>query len=1071
MKMKRWFFRKFAFVLCAAYMLSVVGIQASSYEQKAKQILSNTGVKGGLIVHIGCRDGKLTSSLRANDRYVVHGLDADPDGVAKARRYIQGLGLYGKVSVETFDGRDLPYVDNLVNLLVVEDSGQVPMKECLRVLTPNGIAYIKSGSRWNKTVKPWPEAIDEWTHFLHDASNNPVAADMRVGPPRRMQWTCGPLWARSHEFTSSLIAMVSGGGRLYYIFDEGLTGVTTPTLPEKWVLIARDAFNGTLLWRRPLKKWGTSQWRNKALRSIPPTAPRSLVADGQRLYVTLDYQGPVSALDAATGEIIRTYEQTENCQELRNHLGVLLFRKGANAIMAVDAGTGITLWTIEGKVQPQTLAAIGERTFWQGGGRLHAVEFRNGRPLWDVPSAPGTSLLVAYGDKVVTYSKQGLAARAVADGNELWAVKTRLGHNEFFIANGLLWQWKDEGFVGRDLANGQVVRKVDASDVFTPGHHPRCYRSKATENYLITPWRGAEFIGINGGANVQNDWLRGPCRYGIMPANGLLYVPPNPCFCYPGAKVTGFNVLGPAVTGNSQAKLLSKGERLKRGKAYRQVKESATSDNISDSDWSTYRQDALRRGAAVCEVPEQIYLRWCVDLQGELTQPVVAGNKLYVVAKNEHTLYTFDAKNGDRAWQFTAGGRIDSPPTIYGDLVLFGSSDGCVYCLRASDGELTWRFHAAPSNQRIIAFGQLESPWRVHGSVLIKDGVAYCTAGRSTYLDGGIRIFGLDPKSGKVLYETRLDTWARTRKDAENKPFIPAYHMEGTSSDILVSEGDHIFLGQYKFDRALTAQEVPYIMPDPDTEPNVMDLMGQPFVENMDSQEEYETVQHDWQWRIHKAMMQNYQKMYGGASMGDRNIGLHVFSTSGFLDDSWFNRTFWMYSATWPGFYMAHRGAKSGQLLVVGPEKTYAVQSYPSRNLQSPLFTPGKKGYLLLADENDNEPVLADYTRGVPKGIGFTRQKLPAWFKWVSVRIRGMVLAGRHLFVAGPRDIVDTDDPMAAFEGRKGALLYVHSAVDGRVLAEHKLEAPPVFDGLIAANARLYLSLENGTVVCLGPNR
>ena len=1071
MKMKRWFFRKFAFVLCAAYMSSVVGVQASSYEHKSKQILSATGVKGGLIVHLGCRDGKLTASLRANDRYVVHGLDTDPDAVARARRYIQGLGLYGKVSVETFDGRDLPYVDNLVNLLVVEDPGQVPMEECLRVLTPNGVLYVKSGSRWNKIVKPWPEAIDEWTHFLHDASNNPVAADMHVGPPRRMQWTCGPLWARSHEFNSSLIAMVSGGGRLYYIFDEGLTGVTAPTIPEKWVLIARDAFNGVLLWKRPLKKWGTSQWRNNALRSVPPTAPRSLVADGQRIYVTLDYQDPVSALDAATGEIIRTYEQTKNCQELRNHLGVLLFRKGTNAIMAVDAGAGTTLWTVEGKVQPQTLAASGEHVFWQGGGRLHAVEFRNGRPFWDVPSARGTSLLVAYRDKVITYSKQGLVARVVTDGDELWVVKTGLGHNELFIANGLLWQWKGEGFVGRDLANGQVVRYVDASDVFTPGHHPRCYRSKATENYLITPWRGAEFISINGAANVQNDWLRGPCRYGIMPANGLLYVPPNPCFCYPGAKVTGFNVLGPAVTGNSQAKLLSKGERLERGKAYQRVKESAKSDKTSNSDWPTYRQDALRRGFAMCEVSEQISPRWQVDLKGALTQPVVAGNRIYIVAKNEHTLYTFDAKNGDRAWQFTAGGRIDSPPTIYGDLVLFGCSDGCVYCLRASDGELAWRFHAAPSNQRIIAFGQLESPWRVHGSVLIKDGIIYCTAGRSTYLDGGIRIFGLYPKSGKVLYETSLDTWARTRKDAENKPFIPAYHMEGTSSDILVSNGDHIFLGQYKFDLALAEQQAPYIMPDPDTEPNVIDLMGQPFVENMDSQEEYETVQHDWQWRVHKAMMQNYQKMYGGASMGDRNIGLHVFSTSGFLDDSWFNRTFWMYSGTWPGFYMAHRGAKSGQLLVVGPEKTYAVQSYPSRNLQSPLFTPGKKGYLLLADENDNEPVLADYTRGVPKGIGFTRQKLPAWFKWVSVRIRGMVLSGRHLFVAGPRDIVDTDDPMAAFEGRKGALLNVHSAIDGKVLAEHKLEAPPVFDGLIAANGRLYLSLENGTVVCLGPNR
>jgi 2-polyprenyl-3-methyl-5-hydroxy-6-metoxy-1,4-benzoquinol methylase len=130
MKIKCWFFRKFAFILVVAYTLSVAGAQTNSHEQKAKQILSAAGVKGGLIVHVGCDDGKLTASLRANDRYVVHGLDTDPDAVARARRYIQGLGLYGKVSVETLDGQDLPYVDNLVNLLVVEDPKQVPMKEC-----------------------------------------------------------------------------------------------------------------------------------------------------------------------------------------------------------------------------------------------------------------------------------------------------------------------------------------------------------------------------------------------------------------------------------------------------------------------------------------------------------------------------------------------------------------------------------------------------------------------------------------------------------------------------------------------------------------------------------------------------------------------------------------------------------------------------------------------------------------------------------------------------------------------------------------------------------------------------
>jgi len=196
-------------------------------------------------------------------------------------------------------------------------------------------------------------------------------------------------------------------------------------------------------------------------------------------------------------------------------------------------------------------------------------------------------------------------------------------------------------------------------------------------------------------------------------------------------------------------------------------------------------------------------------------------------------------------------------------------------------------------------------------------------------------------------------------------------------------------------------------------------------------------------------------------------MGLHVFSTAGFLDDSWFNRTFWMYSATWPGYYLAHRAAKTGQLLVVGPEKTYAVQVYTSRNLQSPLFTPGTRGYLLFADRNDNEPILDDRTRGTTKGWGFTRAEPPLWHQWAPVRIRAMVLADKHLFVAGPPDIVDPDDPMAAIEGRRGATLWTVSAEDGKKIAEYDLPAPPVFDGMAAARGRLYLATTDGKLICM----
>ena len=71
------------------------------------------------------------------------------------------------------------------------------------------------------------------------------------------------------------------------------------------------------------------------------------------------------------------------------------------------------------------------------------------------------------------------------------------------------------------------------------------------------------------------------------------------------------------------------------------------------------------------------------------------------------------------------------------------------------------------------------------------------------------------------------------------------------------------------------------------------------------------------------------------------------------------------------------------------------------------------------------------------------------------------------LSLAGPPDVVPTEDPYGALEGRKGATLWAVSAADGHKLAEYSLPAPPAFDGMAAARGQLYLSTIDGSVVCL----
>ena len=1077
-----------AWLTVAALVAASVAAQAAA--PNAKQILDATRIQGGLVVHLGCGNGRLTAALRANERLLVHGLDADPAKVAAAREHLRAKGLYGPVSIERLTGTRLPYADDLVNLVVASDKGQVSSEEIARVLAPRGRMLARSGSLdtrpgrrrpaltldprspagltgWALFTKPVPQEIDEWSHFLHDASNNAVAQDTRVGPPRRLRWQCGPLWTRSHEHTSSLVAMVSAGGRLFYVFDEGLTGVTRDPLPERWTLIARDAFNGVLLWKRPVAKWRTGQWRNKALRSIPGAIPRRLVAQGDRLFITLEHGAPVTVIDAATGDDVTVYKGTEGAEELRILDGVLLVRRGSSGIVAIDTKAKTPLWEAAGRVQGQTLAACGDKVFYQAAQAVRCVGLRDGKQQWQIPMKTPLSLILVRGEWVVLSGRKLLEALSAGTGKSLWK-GGGVGRGELFIAGKHLWHWERDRIVGRDLGSGKVTARPNTDDVFTPGHHLRCYQSKATESFLITPYRGVEFVSLTGAEHTQNDWVRGSCRYGILPCNGLLYAPPDPCFCYPGVKITGFSALAAAdrlqVPGSGFRQ-----SRLERGPAFGAVPEPETR-NLEPSAWPTYRHDARRTGATPCKVAAQVAPAWKVELRGRLTPPVVAGGRVYVAAKAEHTVYALSVDDGRKLWSFTADGPIDSPPTLDGERVLFGCADGRVYCLRATDGELAWRFRAALSDERIVAFGRLESPWRVHGSVLVHQGVVYCTAGRSTYLDGGIWVCGIDPATGKLLHERRLDTAMRTRKDAEGKPFIPSYSIEGCQSDVLVSEGGFLYLGQYKLDAKLVPQPVPYVLPGPDEKAVAMDLRGKPFVsDDVAGTQKFEDHQRRYVENAMKSVVTKYRKEYGDFSYGHRRMGRHVFSTAGFLDDTWFNRTFWMYAETWPGFYIAHRAAKTGQLLVVGPQKTYAVQAYPLRNLQSPLFAPGTKGYLLFADANDNEPVLDHRTQGTTKGWGWTRSKPPVWHDWVPVRIRAMVLAGERLFVAGPPDVLDPEDPMAAFEGRKGALLRVHAAADGKLLAEHKLDAPPVFDGLIAAAGRLFLCTTNGQVICLGP--
>jgi len=1066
----------------AAAMVLAVCAHITWARGTAEQILAAAGVKGGLVVHVGCGDGKLTAALRAGPAFIIHGLETDAAKVAAARKTIAALGLYGPVSVARWDGRRLPYAENMVSMIVAEDPDAVPAAEAQRVLEPLGVLCTKRNGRWTRKVKPWPKEMDGWTHWQHDAGNNAVAHDTLVGPPRRMQWVAGPLWSRGHEVISSVGALVTARGRIFYALDEGQSGIYV--LPAKWTLVARDAFNGVLLWKRRIPHW---EARVRLGGFGTGFRPRRLATDGERVFLPTGSDAVLTALDAATGQVVKKLAEARATTDILCGDGLLVAAcspappgdakdgktRGRPAIIAARPHTLEVLWKASAKgVARHTLALGAGRVVFQAGGDIAALDAKTGREAWRTPfdvQVPkdarrrrrSRTTVMIHGGTVYVQGGGRLAALAAKTGNTLWQQKCRTSSKgELFAANGLVWQTIGANIVGRDPASGKVSKTINASAVFSRGHHPRCYPNKASEHYIITNNRGAEFISLTSDHHVANDWLRGNCAHGVTPANGLLYAPPCQCFCYGGVMLKGFKALatGPAAWPETPPGP----DRLERGPAFGAIA-NRESQIANAHDWPMYRHDAARLGSTPAEVPAEVKQVWQVKLGGRLTPPVAAGGLVVVAAKDAHAVHAFDSSDGRPRWSFTAGGRIDSPPTLYQGMVLFGCADGWAYCLRASDGQLAWRFRAAPHERLVGAFGQLESAWPVHGSVLVVNGVAYFTAGRSTWLDGGIHAYGLDPATGRVVHYARLEgpaTAPEAQKEGGKPEFVPAFHVEGARRDILVSDGKALYMGPLKLDLALRRLPTPYVKPG-ETKTTGLDLTHAPYVDTGIFKAGFE--------RKRSPDFPSLGVLRG--PMGDKAMGLHMLARGGFLDDSGFNRLYWMYAAIWPGYYIAHLSPKAGQLLSVDATTTYAVQYFPSRTIHSPTFKPGTKGYLLFADDNGNEPVLDWRSRGRDKGMGYTRLAPPKWFQWVPVRIRGMVAAGDKLFVAGPPDAMPRDDPYAAFEDRMGALLWAVSTADGKKLAELKLDAPPVLDGLIAARGRLYVATTDGRLSCLGPGR
>ncbi len=809
----------------------LVGIASHGFAASPAEL---AGLHGGLVVQLGGGDTTAAAELSKTGRYLIHVLDPDASVTSAAQKSIRKNGHYGLAWAEQVsDQKRLPYAENVVNLIVVRDYS-APVKEMLRVLVPGGSIVVVNDRLVDRSalaesqfdsirqaderiiaVKRWPSEMDVWSHSRHAADGNAVSLDTLVGPPERVRWIAAA--------TSEVEGMVTAGGRNFY------GGV-----------LARDSFNGLRLWHRYLDKNGDNNPQQFSLPRLAHGGSRP-IASNRYLFAVLGDR-PV-ALDAATGEVAVEFADLGVPKALLYDSSHIIAADD-HTVCAFDPQTGDELWQVA-SAEPRNVIADGKVVaFTEGrvkrGEKAVAVvlDADTGEKKWSRDDYPWltmtTRTVLAKGQLVFEVSTlndhdagNGIHVVSAATGQHQWSKEFPPGMNharqaramfledDLWILHGGKIHTTDKEKLKRsptevsalDPATGEVRRTF-------PAGLAHCFPPVCTPNFVFAG--ELDMTDLNSGEVIANRITKANCsrESGWIPANGLVYTTPKHCTCWP--MLRGYVAMAPATdepaAGDSVANLPVAEMEFLLEKGPAQADPDAA--NPQPDDWPLYRHDRWRSASSVTAGPGKLNKRWTASLneeiaaeasitgpilhdwkenpvvKGPLSAPTIAGGIAYVTRPNAHELIAIDTASGEVRWRFTANGRLDTPPAVHRGLCLFGSAAGWVYAVRADNGGLVWRMRAAPTDQRIVAYGQVESPWPVPGAVLVMNDVAYFAAGRQPLADGGILVFAVDPMTGDRHWVKRIDS-------VPQKGFYENSGLEFDPFDILHAEGDGIAMSRW----------------------------------------------------------------------------------------------------------------------------------------------------------------------------------------------------------------------------------------------------------------------------------
>ncbi|HBF16760.1 MAG TPA: hypothetical protein DDW37_03935, partial [Verrucomicrobiales bacterium] len=181
------------------------------------------------------------------------------------------------------------------------------------------------------------------------------------------------------------------------------------------------------------------------------------------------------------------------------------------------------------------------------------------------------------------------------------------------------------------------------------------------------------------------------------------------------------------------------------------------------ADWPMWRNDTGRTAQSAEVLAENLSLQWSRRLpplkpayhDNRLQfdagyEPIVLGKRLVVGSSRDDSVTAFDTETGEEVWKFFTDGPVRFAPVGSEGRIIFGSDDGCLYCVSGSNGALLWKKRAVPSNRKVIGNERMISVWPIRGGPVLDEGRVYFAAG--VWPLEGTFVFCVDALTGETIW-------------------------------------------------------------------------------------------------------------------------------------------------------------------------------------------------------------------------------------------------------------------------------------------------------------------------------